>query len=334
MDVELFDRDSERACIEEYVQWLLVCSRPETCWDASALEEALAAGSRVEELPADVVALALSARLPEELRGGCASRSALLECLLRTQRLWHGERVTPLIASLVGAEGEETEQLVLSLSASLASLVVSTTAPLSLWSAWQPSVRGCGGCTRSPVAHNSTHPSVCCTATHLGDPHNVAAIAAASMLLRSDNTAWRESLHKIGQHNGATCLLFFLCANSELPVNEADMAHVSACCVAAQQLCELENIKNDAEWRSQPAWLLAAAAAAHAPLCAAYSAALFRRPKRTREEISTGSVIACTRDAAFRLRCVLAVQGEHTSGLQATVERWGALLPTATFSKV
>jgi hypothetical protein len=59
--------------------------------------------------------------------------------------------------------------------------------------------------------------------------------------------------------------------------------------------------EQDNSWRTVPPWLLALACGAHAPLCDAYVRALVR-PRR-------GAGVDSRRDAAARLRCVLASGG-------------------------
>ena len=74
--------------------------------------------------------------------------------------------------------------------------------------------------------------------------------------------------------------------------------------------------QNDS-WRAVPPWLLALACGAHAPLCDAYVRALLR-PRR-------GAAVDLRRDAAARLRCVLAAGGRGARRARAALRDWGCL---------
>jgi hypothetical protein len=75
--------------------------------------------------------------------------------------------------------------------------------------------------------------------------------------------------------------------------------------------------ESDDSWRTVPPWLLALACGAHAPLCDAYVRALIR-PRR-------GASVDLRRDAAARLRCVLATGGRGARRAKATLRAWGCL---------
>ena len=75
--------------------------------------------------------------------------------------------------------------------------------------------------------------------------------------------------------------------------------------------------ESDDSWRALPPWLLALACGAHAPLCDAYVRALVR-PRR-------GASVDLRRDAAARLRCVLAAGGRGARRARATLRAWGCL---------
>ena len=75
--------------------------------------------------------------------------------------------------------------------------------------------------------------------------------------------------------------------------------------------------ESDDSWRAVPPWLLALACGAHAPLCDAYVRALIR-PRR-------GASVDLRRDAAARLRCVLATGGRGARRARATLRAWGCL---------
>ena len=75
--------------------------------------------------------------------------------------------------------------------------------------------------------------------------------------------------------------------------------------------------ESDDSWRAVPPWLLALACGAHAPLCDAYVRELIR-PRR-------GASVDLRRDAAARLRCVLAAGGRGARRARATLRAWGCL---------
>jgi hypothetical protein len=78
-------------------------------------------------------------------------------------------------------------------------------------------------------------------------------------------------------------------------------------------------------WRAAAPWLLALACGAHAPLCDAYVRALVR-PRR-------GAGVDSRRDAAARLRCVLASGGRTARRARAALSAWGCLFASPPDAK-
>ena len=86
-----------------------------------------------------------------------------------------------------------------------------------------------------------------------------------------------------------------------------------------------EEEDGDEGWRAAAPWLLALACGAHAPLCDAYVRALVR-PRR-------GAGVDSRRDAAARLRCVLASGGRTARRARATLSAWGCLFASPPDAK-
>ena len=278
------------------------------------------------------------------------ARRCVLRALLRSLRLWHGARLSPLLTELQETGCAQEAQLC---------AVVDAVSALA-----QSTRRGAQGAeayfASSPHALSPGHCDACARhpphapSSHLAAP-TVCAAAAAAAALFGDAARWRAALERLPPHAAATaaCLCLTLhhgrcpedrCAGSPVREDHSEGSSSSsssedeehgahdwptrgwlAHCIQRRLrlgACEdEEDCVNAAAWRALPAWLLAAACESSCALCRAYVGALLRCRKRPRDcdALGEGEV----RDAALRLRCVLAAGPTARKTARRAMRAWG-----------
>ena len=257
-----------------------------------------------------------------------AARVCFLTTLLRSQQLWHGHCVAPLLDALRSEQGEGNNGDVDTLLAGLVLPVIQLLLN-----------RGAGGDTHSQLAEAlqrvvlDESPCVRCAANppaHAPGDHlcSVAVIALAASVsaavaaqphdaAHADPMAWQTMFGGLTPTQAlcAACLYLATRAHRDAGGDEPD-ASDAACPATAFLLQHSSNGSLAAALRPQPPWLAALACDARPALCTAYVASLLTRP-----EDGQGAVSA--RDGAQRLRCCLAAGPTARSATQAAMRAVG-----------
>ena len=258
-----------------------------------------------------------------------AARICFLTTLLRSQQLWHGQCVAPLLDALVSEQEEGNGDF----DSRLAGLVLPLMGLMI--------TRGAGGDTHSQLAEVLQRvvldgsPCVSCAANppaHAPGDHlrSVAVIALAASVSAAvaaqphdaahadaDPMAWQAMLDGLTPTQAvcAACLYLATRAHGDADGDEPDAAD-AACPATAFLLQHSCNGRLAEALRPLPPWLAALACDARPALCAAYVASLLTRP-----EDGQGAVSA--RDGAQRLRCCLAAGPTARSATQAAMRAVG-----------
>ncbi len=303
------------------------------------------------------------------------ARRCLLRALLRTLRLWHGDRVTPLLTVLKqqrsDANEDDADGMAVSYEAALRS-VADAVAQLMQTQQHGLSAADAAAFFSSeearrqlllvqPCARCALHPPHA-PATHLAQAPVCAAAAAAAALFADDGAAVDTLPRDMAAAAACLCLALSMPPHGESdgalrvagntdedggvsdsdsdapPVAAARTPHAvaTACLLHRLRLSASSDDDNAAgpsleppPWRRLPPWLLAAACESSGALCCAYVAALLRGRKRRRgpDELSYDDVsFDAVRDAALRLRCVLAAGPRAQAAAQKAMRDWGCVV--------
>ena len=259
-----------------------------------------------------------------------AARLCFLTTLLRSQQLWHGHRVTPLLDVLESehAKGDvDVDRLLAGLILPVTQLLLHRSAggdtSRQLAEALQRVVLDeppCVRCAANPATHAPSDHLRSVPLIALAASVSAAADAQLSDVAGDESLAWRTVFGGLTPPQAACAACLYLATRAHSlsqgdGAQEKDVSTAYAECPAAAFL--LSDTKClAATLRPLPPWLAALACDTCPALCTAYVACLLTRP-----EDGQGAVTA--RNGAQRLRCCLAAGPTARAAAQAAMHAAG-----------